>query len=203
MTLASLHALLEGERGLLAAALVPDRPLGKGVFGPLVAAGHRTQEAADEYALVVESIFEGYLLHYARARVLDSDDPDLRLLSGDYLYALGLSRLARLGDLEAIAELAELITLCAQAHAGSDRARDAGPWELTGGLWAICSLAIAAGPWDEAARSKLLAREGREKAAAQARRAAIERAAQVGLALGLEQALIAFDRAVNEQPPTA
>ena len=31
-------------------------------------------------------------------------DPDLRLLAGDYLYALGLERLAGLGDLPAVRE---------------------------------------------------------------------------------------------------
>ena len=53
----------------------------------------------------------------AAPRLLDTDDPDLRLLAGDYLYALGLSRLARLGDLEAVRELADLITLCAPGTA--------------------------------------------------------------------------------------
>ena len=41
---------------------------------------------------------------------------DLRLLAGDALYALGLERLAQDGDLEAVAELADLISDCAQAH---------------------------------------------------------------------------------------
>ena len=40
-------------------------------------------------------------------------DADLRLLAGDALYALGLSRLAEAGDLEAVAELADLISLSA------------------------------------------------------------------------------------------
>jgi hypothetical protein len=44
-------------------------------------------------------------------------DEDLRLLAGDALYALGLSRLADTGDLEAVAELSDLISLTAQAHA--------------------------------------------------------------------------------------
>ena len=39
------------------------------------------------------------------------DDPDLALLAGDRLYALGLERLAALGDLEAVAELADVIAL--------------------------------------------------------------------------------------------
>ena len=32
-------------------------------------------------------------------------EPDLRLLAGDALYALGLARLAERGDLDAVAEL--------------------------------------------------------------------------------------------------
>ncbi len=51
------------------------------------------------------------------------DDPDLALLAGDRLYALGLERLAALGDLDAVAELADVIALCAQAHAEGDPAR--------------------------------------------------------------------------------
>jgi len=39
------------------------------------------------------------------------------LLAGDHLYALGLARLAALGDLDAVAELADVISLSAQAHA--------------------------------------------------------------------------------------
>ena len=44
-------------------------------------------------------------------------DDDLRLLAGDALYALGLARLAQTGDLAAVAELSDLISLSAQAHA--------------------------------------------------------------------------------------
>jgi fructose-1,6-bisphosphatase I len=38
-------------------------------------------------------------------------DEDLRLLAGDALYALGLARLAEAGDLDAVAELADVIAL--------------------------------------------------------------------------------------------
>jgi hypothetical protein len=44
-------------------------------------------------------------------------DADLRLLAGDALYALGLSRLAETGDLEAVAVLSDLISGSARAHA--------------------------------------------------------------------------------------
>ena len=52
-------------------------------------------------------------------------DPDLALLAGDYLYALGLERLAALGDLEAIRELSDLISLSAQLHDAEGGARAA------------------------------------------------------------------------------
>lgn len=73
---------------------------------------------ADEDRLfVLEAVYEGYLLHYAEPRAFTGMDADLRLLAGDALYALGLSRLADKGDLEAVAELSDLISLTAQAQA--------------------------------------------------------------------------------------
>ena len=87
------------------------------VFGLLAAAGPRAASDPAEYALVVESVREGYLLHYGEPRLLRGHDEDLALLAGDYLYALGIERLATLGDSEAVAVLAELIARCAQLHA--------------------------------------------------------------------------------------
>jgi hypothetical protein len=65
---------------------------------------------------VVEAVYEGYLLHYRSPRAFARMDEDLRLLAGDALYALGLSRLAEAGDMEAVAELSDLISLTATAH---------------------------------------------------------------------------------------
>ena len=62
-------------------------------------------EAPDEYALVMEAVREGYLLHYGESRLLADYDRDLALLAGDYLYALGLHRLAALGDTAAVSVL--------------------------------------------------------------------------------------------------
>ncbi len=87
------------------------------VLGPLAAAGPRAAAAPAEYALVVEAVREGYLLHYGEPRVLAGHDADLALLAGDYLYALGIERLAALGDAAAVLELAGLIGLCARLHA--------------------------------------------------------------------------------------
>jgi hypothetical protein len=85
-------------------------------FGPLAAAGPRAAAAPGDYSLVVEAVREGYLLHYGEARILAGQDADLALLAGDYLYALGIERLAALGDAYAVGELARLIGLCAQLH---------------------------------------------------------------------------------------
>lgn len=66
---------------------------------------------------VLEAVYEGYLLHYGVSRAFPGMEPDLRLLAGDALYALGLSRLAEKGDVEAVAELSDLISLSAREHA--------------------------------------------------------------------------------------
>jgi hypothetical protein len=70
-----------------------------------------------EYALVAEAVREGYLLHYGESRLLSGHDEDLALLAGDYLYALGIERLAALGDPDSVRLLADLISDCAQFHA--------------------------------------------------------------------------------------
>ena len=66
---------------------------------------------------VVEAVREGYLLHYGESRLLSGHDADLALLAGDYLYALGIERLAALGDREAVGILAGLISDSARLHA--------------------------------------------------------------------------------------
>src|SRR3954454_14212606 len=114
-SLASLAALLrDGENVISPYVRDSDEPP---ALGALVAAGPRAADAPDEYLLLVEAIREGYLLHYETPRLVEGADPDLRLLAGDYLYALGLERLAARGDLEAVRELADLISLVAQIHA--------------------------------------------------------------------------------------
>lgn len=71
---------------------------------------------AEEYELVVEAVREGYLLHYGEPRLLAGHDDDLALLAGDYLYALGIERLAALGDAASVRILADLIATSAQLH---------------------------------------------------------------------------------------
>jgi hypothetical protein len=113
--------------GLLANTLAPASSDGR--YGSLAAAGPRTAGHEDDYALLVEAIHEGYLLHYASGRVVRPEDPDLSLLAGDRLYALGLARLAELGDLDAVGELADVISLAAQAHAEGDPDRAVAVWD--------------------------------------------------------------------------
>ena len=99
--------------------LASPAPEGRDRPGPpqLAAEGPRAAGHEREYELLLEMIHEGSLLHYGDSRVLRDDDPDLSLLLGDQLYALGLARLAEIGDLDAVAELADLISLLAQAQA--------------------------------------------------------------------------------------
>jgi hypothetical protein len=77
----------------------------------------RFEDALGERLFVLEAVYEGYLLHYGEPRLFAGMDPDLRLLAGDALYALGLARLAERGDLPAVAELSDLISRSAQVQA--------------------------------------------------------------------------------------
>jgi len=88
------------------------------VFSPLV---------PERYALGLETIYEGYLLHYGRPRLFEPADADVALLLGDYLYAHGLVRVAALGDVDAVAALAELISACAALRA-EGAADDGAAW---------------------------------------------------------------------------
>jgi hypothetical protein len=127
--LARLAAQLREEETPISPHVVD--PAEEPVFGPMVAAGPRTATDPAEYALVVESVREGYLLHYAEPRLLSGHDADLALLAGDYLYALGIERLAALGDTEAVHELADLISLCAQLHTEGREDEVPAAWDET------------------------------------------------------------------------
>jgi hypothetical protein len=112
----------EGESALWAAALRPERSRETvAVFSPL---------ADERFALGVESIYEGYLLHYGRPRLFSPADRDGAILLGDYLYAHGLVRITTLGDVDAVARLAELLSLCAHLRA-EGQGGDGEAWAAT------------------------------------------------------------------------
>jgi hypothetical protein len=147
MTSVSNHGTPDDALRALASQLrAEDTPIAPHVIDPaaapelgrIAAAGPRAAAAPGEYALLVEAVREGYLLHYGEPRLLAGHDADLALLAGDYLYALGLDRLAALGDTAAVAVLAELISRCAQLHA------EGRPQEVPQ-LWPAAARAIAGG----------------------------------------------------------
>ena len=72
----------------------------------IAASGPRAAGREQEYELLLEMISRAPAA-LRRAAGGPPEDPDLALLLGDQLYALGLSRLAALGDLDAVAELAD------------------------------------------------------------------------------------------------
>lgn len=134
LTLLALRARIDADGGLLAQALRPEAEVAAAAadLGDRVADGPRAGRAPQAYAFVVEAIREGFLLHSGvpvSGRVLDDADADLALLAGDRLYALGLQRLAELGDLDAVAALAEVIALSAQARAAADHHLVSAVWE--------------------------------------------------------------------------
>jgi hypothetical protein len=127
----ALVEALRAEGGTLAELTRPAAQNRRREPGPpqRAAAGPRAAGREAEYELLLEMIQEGSLLHYGTPRVVHTDDRDLALLLGDQLYALGLARLAAIGDLEAVAELANVISLVAQAHAEGDPARADAVWD--------------------------------------------------------------------------
>jgi len=148
-----LRALIAAEGEPVAGALL-DVVGGDGEPTPasIAAAGPRTSGSPAEYELLIEAIYEGYLLHYGVSRVVSDDDPDLALLAGDRLYALGLERLVALGDLDAVRELADVIALCSLLVARGDRA-------CCEPLWRAGARAVGWGADDHYERAKSLLRE--------------------------------------------
>ena len=110
------------ESQLWAEALRPD-PDHEPVFSPL---------ADERWALGLETIYEAYLLHYGRPRLFAPRDRQTGLLLGDYLYAHGLVRIAGHGEVEVVAELASLISVCAQLRA-DESPGDGEAWAATAG----------------------------------------------------------------------
>jgi len=157
-----LVELLRDEGGLMATLLGPDAPadgIVPDLAGParVAAEGPRTESSAEEYELLVEAIYEGYLLHYGSPRVVAEPEADLKLLAGDQLYAIGLARLVALGDTAAVAELADTITLSALAQGAGDP-------ELADAVWAAGARAVGWGSTDAHRRAKDLTFAGAPEA---------------------------------------
>jgi hypothetical protein len=145
-------------------------------LGTLAASGPRAEGAADEYTGLVEAIREGYLLHYEEPRLIEGADGDLRLLAGDYLYALGLEKLAALGDLAAVRELADLISLSAQVHAENGDGSAAADV-----LWLAAAVAVGAGATEEHERAKDALRRAEPDATDRLLRSATKTAREAGM----------------------
>jgi hypothetical protein len=132
----------ERESALWAAALrPPDEREEVPVFSPL---------GDGRFALGIESIYEGYLLHYGRPRLFSPTDRDGAILLGDYLYAHGLVRITDVGEVNAVERLAELLSLCAHLRAEGRGSED-------GEAWASTVSSLGDGTADDEARRRALA----------------------------------------------
>jgi hypothetical protein len=130
-------------------------------LGATAAGGPRAAGHEAEYERLVDEIAEGARLHYDGPH----EDDDLALLQGDQRYAQGLERLAALGDLEATTELADVISLVAQAHAAGDA-------DLAAAVWEAGAVAVGWGAGEEHQAAKALARANTPGAADALRAAA-------------------------------
>jgi hypothetical protein len=103
----------------------------------------------EPHALGLETVYEGYLVHYGRPRLFAPADDDTALLLGDYLYAHGLVRIASSGEVEAVRELAELISRCAHLRAEGG--------EGDGEAWAETAVRLGSGAVEPPAVDRALA----------------------------------------------
>ena len=154
-----LATLLREEGGLMATLVGSEPPSdlarGPGMRSParVAAEGPRAEGRREEYELLLEAIYEGYLVHYGSPRVVRPAEADLGLLAGDQLYAIGLAMLVGLGDTAAVAELADTITLSALAHGAGEPA-------LADAVWDASARAVGWGSSEAHRRAKDLALTG-------------------------------------------
>lgn len=92
------------------------------------------------FAVDIELIYEGYLLHYRESRALSlaAGDLETRLLAGDCFYARGLRGVAARGDAVAVGLLARLMAACSYLRAA------AAPFAGDDALWAYTTAGLAA-----------------------------------------------------------
>jgi hypothetical protein len=113
-------------------------------------------------------------VHYGTPRLFAAADQDTALLLGDYLYAHGLVRIAACGDVDAVADLSELISLCSQLRAENT--------DGEGPLWAATASLLGAGDRLDTARAALRLRTDAAPLEAAARAAAGDDAVERSLA---------------------
>jgi hypothetical protein len=139
----ALEAAAESE--FWRAALLPSaQRQPRAVFSPL---------ADERYAVGLETIYEGYLCHYGRPRLFAPADSETALLLGDYLYAHGLVRIAATGSVDAVQQLAELISVCARLRAEEE--------DGDGEAWAATAASLGPAPDDAAVERALAAHHAR------------------------------------------
>lgn len=125
-------------------------------FADLTAQGPRVSGHADAVRAAVAAVRDGVHRHYGSPA--HGSEADLELLQGDAQYAAGLSKLAETGDLVAIAELAEVISLTAAAYAAGDPV-------LADAAWEAGAAGIGWGPSPELVGARARARAGETSAA--------------------------------------
>jgi len=158
------------ESSLWADCLAPEAERDRSpVFSPLGEA---------RYALGLETIYEGYLVHYGLPRLFAPPDDDTALLLGDYLYAHGVARISSLRDVAAVADLSELISLCSQVRAEET--------DGDGPLWAATATLLGRNALDEA-RTALRLRSDPSPLESAARSSAGDAAVDAALAAHAER----------------
>jgi hypothetical protein len=97
-------------------------------------------EGDEGFAIDLELIYEGYLLHYreSRALALAPEDLETRLLAGDCHYARGLRGIAARGDAGAVGLLARLMAACSYLRASG------APFAADDALWAYATAGVVA-----------------------------------------------------------
>ena len=112
-------AIRAGAASPLWASALRAAPAGVAVYGPRV---------EQRFALGLETIYEGYLVHHAESRLFAPADRAQAILLGDYLYAAGLVDVCHAGELRAVATLAELIATVSD-HRSRRLEDDGAAWE--------------------------------------------------------------------------
>ena len=101
------------------------------------------------------------------------------------------------GDLDAVRELADLISLSAQVHAENGTARRA---DLAPALWLAATVAVGAGSTDEHERAKEAVRGGEPEPPTSSIRSAIKTARQAGMGDALALAADSIGFAAEDVP---